>query len=167
MQARADIIEFFEHISTVAKSAQRKLSYLLVIGLLATAYLGYEVVSAASPLWWNGLKIMLLATPALIWLFVWSVLDGLTQAPATIANLASDEAGVVPELQALSIKKPGTVRGIFSAVRAFHREDGFSVLFDTIGGISMIANPLFAILAFLALPLLIVLILIAVVLLIF
>ncbi len=165
MQAHSDIVDFFERIANIAQSAQRKVSYLLVAGLLATAYLGFELVSAASPLWWNILKVILVATPVLIWCFVWSVLGGLTQAPVAVANLASGQSELIHELK--SINEPRSLRGLFSAVRAFRREEGFGVLFDAVSGIGMIASPLFAIMAFVALPLLLLLVLVSVVVLIF
>jgi len=165
MRARSDIIDFFEQIANVAQRAQRKVSYLLGAGLLATTYLGFELVSVTSPLWLNILKILLISVPVLIWLLVWSVLGGLAQAPAAVANLASGESDLIPELK--SINKPGTLRGLFSAIRAFRRDEGFSILFDAVSGIGIIANPLFAILAFIALPLLLVLVLVAMIVLIF
>lgn len=167
MPTRADIIDFFEQIASVAERAQRKVFYLLGVGVLATGYLVFELVSVASPLWWNVLKGTLVAIPALIWLFVWSVLDSLTQAPASVAKLADEDNELLTELQSLSVNKPGTVRGVFSALRAFRREDGFGILFDAVGGIGMMVNPLFLLLAFMALPLLLILIVIAVILLIF
>jgi len=158
MQVRADIIDFFDRIAIIAESVQRKVVYLLVIGVLATGYLAFELVSATSPLWWNMLKVTLVAVPALIWIFVWSVLGALTEAPGTIAKLADEQTGLIPELNSISVNKPGTLRGVFSAVRVFRKEDGFGVLFDAVGGIATIANPFFAVSALLALPLLLMLI---------
>ena len=165
MQARSDITDFFEQIANVAQSAQRKVSYLLGVGVLATAYLGFELVTPESSFWWNIVKVLLVSIPVLIWWFVWSILGGLTKAPAAVAHLASGESELVPQLK--SINKPGTLRGLFSAVRAFRREEGFGVLFEAVSGIGITANPLFAIMAFVALPLLLMLVLIAIVVLIF
>ena len=165
MDARSDVVKVFEQIANVASSAQRKLSYLLSVGLAATAYLSYEWLSAASPLWWNILKLVIITTPIIIWWFVWSVLGDLKQAPACVANLASGNSDLIPELK--SIKKPSSIRGVFSVLRAFRREESFAGVFDVVSGIGIIANPFFAILAFIALPILLILILISVLILIF
>ena len=167
MPVRANITELFENVAKVAENVQRKLSYLLVFGVFATAYLGYELVSASMPLWWNIVKVVLVALPLLIWFFVWMVLGDLVQAPGTIAELASNESDLVPKLKSLNENRPKNLTGMFSAIRTLHDDEDLGVLFSSVASISIIANPLFAILAFIALPILLLVVLVAFIFLIF
>jgi len=148
-------------VGEIATSLQSKLTWFLGIGVVATLMLAWEIYSSDSALWWNVLKCGLVSLPALIWVFVWLVLNQLREAPALVAELTSDDDGVFNNLQELSVRKPSGLRGLFSTLAAFQREDGFEIVFETIGGLSLIANPLFAIVAFISMAALGMLILIA------
>jgi len=148
-------------IGEIAAGVQSKLRWFLAIGFIATLILLWQAYTPDGALWWNITKCGLISMPVLILGFVWSVLNQLREAPSLVAELTSDDKGLFANFDELSIREPNGLRGVFSTVAAFRREDGLSVVFDTIGGISLIANPVFALLAFIAMGLLLMLILIA------
>jgi hypothetical protein len=96
--------------------------------------------------------------PALLWLVIWLVLNQLRDAPKLLAELARDEHGFIANLSDFSLEQPTSLRGLYATVREFRQADGLDVVTDTISGIALIANPLFAILAFLSMPILLFLI---------
>lgn len=155
------VIALVNRIGEIASKLLAKITWFVVAGLIASVGLAWELYSSDSALWWNIIKCGFVALPALIWAFVWFVLSQLRDAPELVANLAQDEDGVFSNLDEFSIKEPNGLRGVFSTLSAFSKEDGLSVIFDTIGGITLIANPVFAIIAFVAMAILFLLILIA------
>lgn len=167
MPSRDDIVALLERIAGIASSVKSKLIYALVLGALASAYLAWRLVSPESGLWWNLLKCGLIALPTLVWLFIWSVLGQLQQAPSLVAKLVQDDQGVFSGTNSLSLGSPKGLAGVFGTLRAFRREDGLGVVFDAVGGISLLANPLFAFVALITLGLLFLLIFFALLVLIF
>ena len=147
-------------IGEIANGLQRKLSYFVVLGLVASLALAWKAFTPESVFWWNALKCGVLLLPSLVWVIVWFVLDQLREAPNLVAELSHDENGVLANLGDFSLKEPEGLRGVFSTIKEFRKEEGFEVVFDTISGVALIANPLFAILAFLSMAVLMVLILI-------
>lgn len=154
-------------IAKIAASLQSKLTWFLRLGGLATLILVWEVYSHDAPIWWNVMKCGFVSLPALVWGFVWLVLNQLREAPALVSELAADDDGVFANLDELSLRQANGLRGLFNTLAAFRREDGFEVVFETISGVSLIANPLFAIVAIVAMGVLALLIFIAPLLLLF
>lgn len=147
-------------IGDIANGIQRKLRYFVVIGFAASSVLAWKVFNLESAIWWNAIKCGVLLLPALIWVIIWFVLDQLREAPELVAELSDDEDGVIANFENFSINEPEGLRGVFSTIKEFRKEDGFEVIFDTISCIGLIANPLFAVLAFFCAVVLVVLILI-------
>lgn len=167
MSIQAEIVEAFDALAELATSLQRKLSWLLGVGMLASASLAWAAYSQHSYLWWNITKCMPLLLPVLIWLIIWVILGQLREAPELAASLASEGDGVLANLQSVSLSDKRGLRGLFGTLRAFRQQQGLSVVLDTVGSVGMLANPVFAILAFIMLVILFVFILIAPILLLF
>lgn len=167
MSAIDTVYRVVERVADIAGSVKRKLSYFVIVGLAATVYLAWLVYSPDSSLGWNVFKWGVLAIPALVWAFVWSVLAQLQEAPALVSQLVEDDDGVFSNLESLSLSEPKGLSGVFSTLREFRQEDGLSTVFETLSGIGFLANPLFAIFAFAALAILFTFILIALAILIF
>jgi len=151
MAIQEDILDSFERIASIAEGAQRWVLYLVVFSLFVSAYLAWSAYSPDSALWWNIVKCGVLLLPALLWAFIYSILSELREAPTTVASLVNGEDGLLQNLNEFGFSKPQSLRGVFSIVRAFRRQEGLSVLFEAVSGIALIANPLFAIMALLAL----------------
>ena len=161
------VLSVVDRVADIAGGVKRKLSYFVFIGVAASAFLGWSVYSQESALWWNLAKCGALALPALVWIFVWSVLAQLQEAPVLVASLIEDDDGLFSNVQNLSLSEPNGLSGVFSTIREFRQEDGLSVVFETLSGVSLLANPLFAIFAFVNWAILFTLIIIALLLLIF
>ena len=161
MPIQAEIVEAFNALAELGASLQRKLSWLLGVGMLASASLAWAAYSQHSYLWWNIAKCMTILLPVLIWLIVWVILGQLREAPELAASLASEDDGVLANLQAMNLRDKRSLRGLFGTLRTFRQQEGLSVVLDTIGSVGMLANPLFAILAFIMLVILFIFILIA------
>lgn len=147
MEIRAELVEFLERIAAAANSLQRKLSWLLGTGLACSGILAWQAFSPESTLWWNIVKCGFLMLPALLWLFVWSMLGQLREAPALASTLADREDSIFNNIKESGLSEAVSVRSIFSTLKAFRQEEGLSVVLDTIGNVSLLANPLFVIIA--------------------
>lgn len=159
--ARARVVSLVNRIGEIAEGALAKITWFVVIGVLASGGIAWKLYSADSALWWNLIKCGLVLLPALIWALVWFVLSQLRAAPALVADLAQDDDGLLSNFDKFSLQEPNGLRGVASTLNEFRKEEGLSVIFDTIGGIALIANPLFAVVALLAMVGLFSLILIA------
>lgn len=160
MSAIEQLTGVINKIGEIANGVQRKISYFVALSLVASSALAWHFFSLESAVWWNALKCGVVLLPALIWVIVWFVLDQLREAPNLVAELRQDENGVLANLTDFSLKEPEGLRGVFSTIKEFRKEEGFEVIFDTISGVALIANPLFAILAFVSMVVLGMLILI-------
>ena len=156
-----------DRIAAIARGTERKISYLVAGGFAASLYLAWELYSVDSALWWNAIKCGLVLLPALIWVFVWFVLRQLGDAPEAVSRMATAEDGLVANVKMLTEERPKGLRGVFRTLRVIQQEEAFSVVFDTIGGITLLANPIFALVAFIAAAILLLLFIIAVLLIVF
>jgi len=161
VQIPQELTELLQRVSELAASAQRKIGYLIVVGLAASAYLAWRLFDAESAVWWNAIKCGAVMLPALLWCFVWTVLNQLQEAPELVAKLSDPQDGVLTNLDSLSLKKPEGLRSLFSTLRRFRQEEGFEVVFETISGITLLANPVFAATAFVCVALLMLFIIVA------
>lgn len=159
--AKARVVSLVSRIGEIAEGALAKITWFVVVGVLASGGIAWKLYSPDSALWWNLIKCSFVLLPALIWALVWFVLSQLRAAPELVAELAEDDDGLFSNLDKFSLQEPNGLRGVASTLNEFRKEDGLSVIFDTIGGITLIANPLFAMLALLAMVVLFLLILIA------
>jgi len=141
-----------DQIAEIADSVHAKLTFFLVMGLLASFLLAWKVSSSESAIWWNSIKCSLVLMPATVWVFAWFVLKQLRDAPKHVAEFMDGELGVVVQLR--DFKEPMGLRGLFTSIQELRKEDSLEAVFDTISGIALIANPVFGVLALLSLAVL-------------
>ncbi len=147
-----------DRIAEIADAVQAKLKLFVIIGLFASTLLAWKVFSFESAIWWNGIKCGLVLMPAMVWVFAWFVFRQLRDAPKLVAELVDDKLDAVTQIR--DFKEPVGLRGLFTSIRELRSEDGLGAVFDTVSGITLIANPVFAVLACFSLAVLLVLIVI-------
>lgn len=167
MAIQSEIVEFLERLANVATGVQRKLSWLIGLGLVSSAGLAWQAYSSDSAMWWNVLKCGLIMLPSLVWALVWNILGQLKEAPQLAGTLASRDNSLFQNIQKSSFSDAVSVRSIFSTLRAFRREEGLEVVIDTIGNVTLLANPFFAIFAFIMMTIMIIFIIVSPMILIF
>ena len=150
MPTRQEVVELVQRIADIAGATQKSVSYLVMVGVLASGYLAWELYTPGGMWWWNVIKCSLIMLPALLWIFVWVVLNQLQDAPNLVAELVQQEDDVLNNPHSHGFSQPNGLRSLFGTLREFRKEDGLSIMFDTIGGVTLLANPLFALLAFVA-----------------
>ena len=148
--AQERVVKLVKSVARIAGATQKWLMYFLIPGTFATAYCVFLSYSAESAIWWNILKIVLLAWPVLLLLFVWSVLGDLCDAPESVGKLNQDTKVAYSGLKEVKIKEPKGLRGMFRVLWEFQREGNLWDVFDTVGSITLIVNPLFLFVAFLS-----------------
>ena len=120
-----------------------------------------------SELWWNITKCGLILLPSLIWGFLWTVLGQLEEAPELAAKLASRDDGLVSQFAGTTLDQQTGVSGLFNTLKAFKQEKGPWIVLDTIGNVSLLANPVFVALCFIMAAVIFLFIVVSVLLLIF
>lgn len=148
--AQERVVTLVKSVARIAGATQKGLTYFLAPGALATAYCIFLSYSGDSAVWWTVLKIVLLIWPALLLLFVWSVLGDLRDAPDFVGKLNQDTKVAFSGLKEVKVKEPKGLRGMFSVLNQFRREGSLGDVFDTVGSITLIVNPVFLFLAFLS-----------------
>lgn len=148
MSAVETLLSVVNRVADIASSIKRKLAFFVFLGLVASGFLAFSAFSADSQLWWNLVKCALLMLPALVWLFIWSVLAQLQEAPVLVSQLVADDQGLFNNVENLSLSEPNGLSGVFATLREFRQEDGLSIIFETMSGVTLLANPAFAIFAF-------------------
>lgn len=142
-KAQQQFILVVKRIAMIAGSTQTVLSYFLGVGCLATVYLVWLSYSPESAIWWAVLKGVLLVWPVLVLAFAWSVLGQLSEVPESAAKLNQDTRAAYSGMKEIKVREPKGLRGMFSVLNTFRREGSYDVIFDTVGGISLLLNPFF------------------------
>lgn len=159
MAIQQEVIEIVEKMASITETIQSKISWLVMLGVLASAYLAWLLYSSDSANWWNGVKLFIVLLPALIWAFIWYVLGQIKQAP--VALEAFKESAETLSFSQQDVQKQTGLRGLFRLIRYLHQHQGVEVVTEIIGSVTLLANPLFAIFAGIMLVFLIVFILVA------
>ena len=160
MQIQEDITAILQQLAAFAAAFQRKLSWFIGAGMLASSLLVWMAYSADSSLWWNAVKCGAIMLPSLIWCFIWSLLGQLREAPVLAAALASRKDGVIAAFNDAGPQEKMGVHRVFSTLRAFRDEQGLGIVLDTIGNVTLLGNPLFAAFAFIMIAVLLLFIMI-------
>jgi len=143
-----NITEVLERLANFANTLQKKIRWFVLFGLIVSVYLAWQAYSIDSALWWNIAKCSLVMLPSLLWAFVWSVLGQLDEAPSLAAGLTAKNDGVFASLQNPDLTAKTGLKGALATLKAFREEDGLWITLDTIGNVSLLANPLFVALTF-------------------
>lgn len=161
MEIKQEIIELLQSTADFAAAVQRKLGWFLGVGLIASLSLAWFAYSATSPTWWNVLKCGFLVLPGFVWLVIWLILGQMREVPELAANLAAREdlTFASPTLD-ITEKKPGII-ALFSTLREIRNNEAFELVTETIGSVTLLANPLVAIFSFAMLAILWIFILIS------
>jgi hypothetical protein len=167
MDSQTRTAEFLERLPNVASRLQRKLRWLIGTGLAASAVLAWLAFDIDSATGWNAVKCGLIMLPSLVWVLIWSILGQLKEAPKLAGALASRDDSLFQNIQKSGFSDSVNVRSIFSTLRAFRQEEGLGVVVDTIGNVTLLANPLFAIFAFIMMTIMIIFIVISPIILLF
>ena len=150
-KAQQQVIAVVKRIALIAGKCQAVLSYVLVVGLLATSYLVWCSYSSESELWWNIVKGALLSLPVLILGFAWTILGGLSEMPDAVGKLNQDTRTAFSGMKEVKVREPKGLRGMFSVLNNFRKEDSLAPVLDTVGGITLMLNPFFIFVIFVAL----------------
>ena len=161
MTIQSELCETLNAIADVAESVKRKLGWFLAIGLVASAGMAFQAYSPTSALWWNVFKCGFILLPSLIIAFIWNALGQLKEAPELAASLASNEDGLIGTLQSSGLSRSSGVTGLFGTLRAFRKEQGLGVVLDTIGNVTLLANPLVALISIVMIVILVLMIIVA------
>lgn len=148
--AQERIVKLVNGVARVAGATQKGLGYFLIVGACATLYCVLLSYSAESATWLNILKGVLISWPVLLLGFLWMVLGDLRDAPESVSKLNQDSKTALTGLKEVKIQEPKGLRGMFSVLNQFRREGSLGDVFDTVGSITLIVNPLFLFLAFLS-----------------
>lgn len=167
MAIQSEVVEFLQRLANVASGVQAKLSWLIGFGLVSSGVLAWQAYALDSPVWWNLVKCGLIMLPSLVWALIWSILGQLKEAPELASTLTSRDDSLLQNIQKSGFSDAVSVRSMFSALRAFRQEEGLAVVLDTIGNVTLLANPLFAIFAFIMMTIMVIFIVISPIILLF
>lgn len=145
------IVSAFERIGAVATGLRKWLNYFLLPALVASVYLAVKAYSVESAFWFNALKCGLLMLPVLVWAIVWFVLGQLREAPTVANQLVQDKDQLLTYLSNTDVKQVTSLRGAYSTLKVLREQEGLEEVMNTIGGVTLLINPIFAILAVCAL----------------
>jgi len=99
--------------------------------------------SSESALWWNVTKVLFVAWPSLILGLTWTILGQLHEAPESMNKLNLDTRAAYQGIKEVKLREPKGIRGMLRVLYSFHREGSLGTIFDTVGGITLLLNPLF------------------------
>lgn len=162
-----EITEFFDGFAEFATVVQRRLAYFLLLSVGVSSYLAAQLYSSSSSLLWNFVKCGVVFLPALIWLVVWALLGQAKQAPELVADISAGEDESFKELRKHIVgRKPGLL-SLVGTIRELRNNEAFESVTDAVGSMTLLANPLFMIVAFIMLVILLIFIVITPLLLLF
>ena len=156
-----EIREFFSRLADFAETTQRRLGWFLLIAAGFSLALAVKLYSAESALWWNLIKCGLVLVPTLIWALIWSLLTQIREAPEVVTELATQHNLSFSDLRArVADDKPGLI-SLFGTIREIRNNEAYESVSEAIGSVTVLANPLFMIIAFAALAILFILTLVS------
>ena len=145
---------WIERLAGVAEHIESFVFYMFLLSLGAFSALAWYWVNPHGALWINGAIALILALPVLFCCLFWRIIVQLVDAPDEISDLMQDDSNVIggtlQQFSELSIKEPKGLLSMFASVRQMRKAEGLDVLFETVSGITLLANPLFAILVLLS-----------------
>jgi len=77
----------------------------------------------------------------------------LHEAPESVGKLNQDTRIAYAGMKEVKIREPKGLRGMFRVLNTFRREGSLGTVFDTVGGITLLLNPIFLFIVCLALVL--------------
>ena len=149
MDVRDEVGGFLQVIADFADGFQKRVGWLVGIGLVFSLLLAYDFYSAESAWWWNAMKCGTVLLPALVWLLVWQLLGQLQEAPKMAAELVNQDQGLVDNLRLTYINEGVGVRSAFQALNQIRSHGGLDVMLETMGSVTLLINPVFALFALL------------------
>ena len=148
MNVVSESIELLERCASIANKFKSLVSFLAIPGFFASVLVAWLCYSSDSTLAWNLLKCTFVFVPELVICFVWLTLAQVVEAPEIAAKLADKEEGVVPNIKNVKTQSPKGVRGFIGALNTLRKTEGLMEVFDVIGGVTLIVNPIFLVTAF-------------------
>lgn len=161
MEIKQELVDFFTAIASFADRLQRRLAWFLGICLVASLGLAWHAYSAVSPLWWNVVKCGLLLLPILVWAGIWLMLSQLQEVPELAANFAARDDYALNNISPDAVANKTGLLTLFSTIREIRNNESLAAIAESIGSVTLLANPIFAIFAFLMLVILFLLVIIA------
>ena len=156
-----EIVDFLARLASFAETVQRRLGWFLVIAFVLSTLLAIQVFSSQSSIWWNVAKCGAVMLPIAIWGLVWVLLSQIKATPEVISSLAADQDFSLSGLRALAAEPKTGLISLFGTVRELRNNDAFESVTDAIGSVTLLANPLFMILAFAMLAVLVLILLVS------
>lgn len=141
------VSQALESIGSLAGSIHKKMSVFLLIALIMLAALAFDLYSSQAYLWWNLLLIGFVFLPFLVWLFIWSVIGQLREAPEHAAALLHNKESFLSNFRETDAAKPKGFKGLLSTVNKIRKHEGLGSVFDAVSGIGILCNPVFLLLS--------------------
>ena len=157
------IKEPLQSAAEVADKVKRVVFYFALIGLIASVLIAAQLFSFESSWFWNLIKCGIVLMPVLVISFIWFILNNFSQAPELVSALIEQDAAVssIDSKDSKDIEKPKGLKGLIGMAKKLRDEDGLGVITDTVSGITILANPLFLLIAFICILLVLLLIVIS------
>jgi len=80
-----------------------------------------------------------------------TILGGLSEMPEAVGKLNQDTRTAFSGMKEVKVREPKGLRGMFSVLNNFRKEDSLAPVLDTVGGITLMLNPFFIFVIFVAL----------------
>lgn len=144
--------EFKEVLLAIARLAgnlNRKLSIFALVGLIASGYIVCLIYSSEMNLVWNFMICGLVLLPISIIVIVWRTLANLSDAPSHLSTLFNKNRRITSTLKSVR-ENPKNIRGLISTIRIIRNQEGLEESFSSIGGVTLLINPLFLLITFLS-----------------
>lgn len=140
--------EWVQQVAVVATKLEFMVTTVLLIAACSVAAIGFKLYTPDGLLWWNIVKIGVFVLPLLVWFVFWTVIRQLVDAPQEMAEIATYDDNAIGsalvQMREVSFKEPKGVFSLLSSVRQLRKTDGLEMVFDTVSGIALLANPVFA-----------------------
>jgi hypothetical protein len=140
--------DWVQQVADVATKLEFMVTAVLLMGVCSVAAIGFKLYTPEGLLWWNIIKISVFALPLLIWFVFWTVIRQLADAPQEMAEIATGKDNAIgstfAQMREVSFKEPKGVFSLLTSVRQLRKTNGLEMVFDTVSGIALLANPIFA-----------------------
>ena len=140
-------------MGSIAEGLKNSIFYVFAGGASATLFLAWQWIDFSTSIFWVVVKVLPFIIPLTLWGFLLMVISDLAELPSRTKTAKHDGNAVVQRLKGNKPKNEqpsgffGRLKKLFRMLRS---AGNLAAIVEAVAGVIVIANPIFALLAFIS-----------------
>ncbi len=143
---KQEILDIASSISHLASSIERKVFYVLLIGIFSTITIAWQWLDFSHLSPWSAIKASILLLPIILWFTFWQVVQQLTTLPEALEDIKETSSDSIQLFNSFSPNSPSSPKNIFSRVfrliKTLRDPEIIQSVLACVKGLTLLMNPL-------------------------